>query len=133
MQRAFPLLLACLALAAAGCGDNGHHYDPGARLGYQVEARYASAPAGLRTGSPVRIAGVDVGRVTAVRRGGGGPALVELTIDFAGQPVYTNADATLRPRIFQAGAYFVDLRPGTPRSGLVPDGGRIRGRVPVTS
>lgn len=132
MHRAAVPLIACLALAATGCGGDDRHDDPGDRPGYQVEARYASVPAGLRTGSPVRIAGIDVGKVTAVERGSK-PVTVELTIELKGQPVYGNAEAALRPRIFQEGAYFVDLRPGTPGSAPVPDGGRIRGRVPATS
>ena len=70
----------------------------------------------LHLASPVRIAGVDVGKVTAIRRvGGSSPAaVVTMTIDGQGLPVHSDATADIRPRLFLEGNFYVDLAPGTP-------------------
>jgi len=69
----------------------------------------------IKAGSPVRVAGIQVGRVTGVEaHGDGRTSLLELQLrDDAPRP---RADATLkiRPRIFLEGNFFVDLQPGTP-------------------
>ena len=95
---------------------------------YEVHAEFASANS-IREGSPVRIAGVDVGRVARVTgRPESGGARVTLEIEEAGRPVHADASARIRPRIFLEGNFFVDLRPGSPRSPELADGGTI----PVT-
>lgn len=80
---------------------------------YQIEATFRTAASEIRKGSPVRIAGVNVGKVADVRRGPGNTALVRMTIDDAGRPVHADAEAKIRPRLFLEGNFFVDLRPGT--------------------
>jgi phospholipid/cholesterol/gamma-HCH transport system substrate-binding protein len=82
---------------------------------YEIRAAFASAN-DLRTGSPVRIAGVEVGRVTAVTplHEGGAGALVTMRIEDAGRPVHADATAKIRPRIFLEGNFFVDLTAGSP-------------------
>jgi len=79
----------------------------------------------LHRGSPVRIAGVNVGRVTAVRRGPGTTGLVTMAISDAGRPVHSDATLKIRPRLFLEGNFFVDLEPGTPAAPELPDGGTI--------
>lgn len=70
---------------------------------------------GLKPNSPVRIAGVNVGRVTAVESAGEGAraATVTMAINDDGRPIHADARAKIRPRIFLEGNFFVDLEPGT--------------------
>ena len=75
-------------------------------------------------GSPVRIAGVDVGRVTGLDHGPGDTA--ELTMTIGGsQKVRTDATLKIRPRLFLEGGYYVDLKPGSPSAPDLPSGGTI--------
>lgn len=101
---------------------------------YEVKAVFASAASEIRKGSPVRIAGVNVGKVTKVQRGQGTTALVTMTIDDPGRPVHTDAVAKIRPRLFLEGNFFVDLQPGTPERPEIADGGTIplsQTKIPV--
>ncbi len=70
--------------------------------------------ANLGQRSPVRIAGVEVGKVTKVeaRRGGGGR--VTMKLKRSALPIHADAELKIRPRIFFEGNFFVDLQPGTP-------------------
>ena len=91
-------------------------------------------PTTSRPGSPVRIAGVNVGKVTGVeassrrrdrahRRG----AIVHMEIEKAGLPIKTDARMKVRPRIFLEGNCFVDLSPGSPSAPALPEGGDAPG------
>jgi phospholipid/cholesterol/gamma-HCH transport system substrate-binding protein len=93
---------------------------------YEVRAAFASAN-DLRTGSPVRIAGVEVGKVTGVEplHEGGEGALVTMRIKDQGRPVHTDATAKIRPRIFLEGNFFVDLTAGSPSAPELDDGDTI--------
>lgn len=94
--------------------------------GYDVHAIFASGlSGGLHSGSPVRIAGVNVGHVTGVARGPGGTADVTMEISSAGQPIHRDATVKARPRIFLEGNFFLDLQPGTPSAPAMPSGGTI--------
>jgi phospholipid/cholesterol/gamma-HCH transport system substrate-binding protein len=66
--------------------------------------------------SPVRIAGVDVGKVVDVRpmEDGSGLVKVKMQIRDEGLPIKRDAELTIRSRLFLEGNYFVDLEPGTP-------------------
>jgi virulence factor Mce-like protein len=93
---------------------------------YEVQAAFTSAN-NLRPGSPVRIAGVDVGKVTKVeraRRGGEG-AIVTMTVGESGRPLHADAKVKIRPRIFLEGNFFVDVEPGTPTAPELGDGDTI--------
>lgn len=92
---------------------------------YEIDATFRTAASEIREGSPVRIAGVNVGKVTDVRRGPGATAIVRMTIDDRGRPVHVDAQAKIRPRLFLEGNFFVDLRPGTPTAPALPAGGSI--------
>jgi len=76
---------------------------------------------------PVRIAGVDVGKVVEVRHlePGREGAVVTMRIDDAGRPIHRDATVTIRPRLFLEGNWFLEVQPGTPSSGELPDGGGI--------
>jgi phospholipid/cholesterol/gamma-HCH transport system substrate-binding protein len=94
---------------------------------YEVNAVFQSANS-IRPGSPVRIAGVDVGKVKEVKadEDNQNAAVVVLQVDDEGRPVHEDATAKIRPRIFLEGNFFVDLRPGSPRSPELEDGGTIK-------
>jgi len=84
------------------------------RSHYEVKAAFKSAN-NLRTASPVRIAGVEVGKVTKVARArkGDNGAIVTMRIQDKGRPLHADATFKIRPRIFLEGNFFVDVTPGT--------------------
>jgi virulence factor Mce-like protein len=93
---------------------------------FQVNATFESANS-IRPGSPVRIAGVQVGKVKAVKpQEGTDAAVLVLNIDKDGLPLHTDATAKIRPRIFLEGNFFVDLQPGTPEAPVLEDGGTLK-------
>jgi ABC-type transporter Mla subunit MlaD len=93
--------------------------------GYRVHAVFQSSN-NLRPGSPVRIAGVNVGKVTEVTRyKRTNLAEVAMELDDKGLPIHRDATLKIRPRIFLEGNFFVDLKPGSPSAATVPDGGTI--------
>src|SRR5256714_3679277 len=93
---------------------------------YKLHAIFRSAN-NLQPKSPVRIAGVDIGKVTDVEpiKGGAGAAKVTMEIEKKGLPIHKDAELKVRPRIFLEGNFFVDLQPGTPEAPLIKDGGDI--------
>jgi phospholipid/cholesterol/gamma-HCH transport system substrate-binding protein len=93
---------------------------------YTVHATFANAN-GLQPGSLVRIAGVNVGTVTAVSTEPGcksasttqsacQAADVTMNITNQGLPIHDDATFAIRPRIFLEGNFFVDVSPGTPEA-----------------
>src|SRR5215217_4697737 len=84
------------------------------RSHYEVKAAFKSAN-NLRVASPIRIAGVEVGKVTAIERAkkGDNGALVTMEIQDKGRPLHKDASFKIRPRIFLEGNFFVDVSPGT--------------------
>jgi phospholipid/cholesterol/gamma-HCH transport system substrate-binding protein len=94
--------------------------------GFRVKATFQSANS-LRLNSPVRIAGVAVGKVKKVEaKPGTDQALVTMEIKPDGLPIHEDATAKIRPRIFLEGNFFVDLHPGTPSSPQLEDGDVIK-------
>jgi ABC-type transporter Mla subunit MlaD len=81
----------------------------------------------LHLASPVRIAGVDVGQVTSVKRvsSSSTAAIVTMTIDSSGLPIHADATADIRPRLFLEGNYYVDLHPGAPAAPTLSTGGTL--------
>jgi ABC-type transporter Mla subunit MlaD len=93
---------------------------------FEVQAVFPSANS-IRPGSPVRIAGVNVGKVKTVEaQQGSDAAVVTMQIDDAGRPIHADARAKIRPRIFLEGNFFVDLQPGTPQAPVLEDGDTIK-------
>ena len=78
----------------------------------------------LQARSVVRMAGVDVGRVTEVESvpGSAPAALVTMELSDEALPLRSDAQVRVRPRIFLEGNYFVDLRPGSPSARELEDG-----------
>jgi len=93
--------------------------------GYRVGAVFENANE-IRPGSPVRIAGVNVGKVKHVDQfGNSAAARVSMELDDAALPIHKDATFKIRPRIFLEGNFFVDLRPGTPSAGNISEGDTI--------
>jgi virulence factor Mce-like protein len=91
---------------------------------YEIKAMVRSANE-LQNRSPVRIAGVNVGKVKTVERGPGNTAIVTMAIDKSALPIHRDATLKIRPRLFLEGNFFVDLAPGTPSAPDLPEGGTI--------
>ena len=79
---------------------------------YELNAVFDNA-ANIRTKSPVRIAGVNVGEVREVNSVGDA-AEVTFTVNDEGLPIHEDAEVEIRPRIFLEGNFFLDVRPGSP-------------------
>jgi phospholipid/cholesterol/gamma-HCH transport system substrate-binding protein len=90
---------------------------------YEVKAAFASSN-NLRPASPVRIAGVEVGRVVKVEpvHAGSPGALVTMRLNKQGLPLHDDAKFAIRPRIFLEGNFFVDVTPGSASSPEANDG-----------
>ncbi len=88
--------------------------------GYRLKAQFATA-VNIRPKSPVRIAGVGVGKVVSVKREGN-TGLVTMEIEKSGLPIHTDATVKIRPRIFLEGNFFVDLQPGSPSAKTISSG-----------
>jgi phospholipid/cholesterol/gamma-HCH transport system substrate-binding protein len=92
---------------------------------YEVKAVFTSSN-GLRPDSPVRIAGVQVGKVKRVEaQEGSNHTVVTMAIDDNGLPLHEDATMKIRPRIFLEGNFFVDLSPGTPGAPELEDGDTV--------
>ena len=91
--------------------------------GYRLNAVFATA-LNIKTKSPVRIAGVDVGKVTGLRREGKA-GLVSMEIENQGLPIHADATMKIRPRIFLEGNWFVELQPGSPSAKTLSSGATI--------
>ena len=79
---------------------------------YELNAVFDNANE-LKERSPVRIAGVEVGKVKSIEPHGDDKAKVRMEIQKEGLPIKENAQIKVRQRIFLEGNYFVDLQPGT--------------------
>ncbi|MFM8884487.1 MAG: MlaD family protein [Solirubrobacterales bacterium] len=93
--------------------------------GYQFNAVFTSSNV-IRTDSPVRIAGVNVGKVVKVSgQEGTDNAVLTMEVDKSALPIHRDATLKIRPRIFLEGNFFVDLKPGTPSAPEIEDGDTI--------
>lgn len=94
--------------------------------GYEMSAVFEDTSA-IAINSPVRIAGVEVGKVSAVEAAGEGSTAsrVAMKIDEEALPLHTDAELKIRPRIFLEGNFFVDVRPGTPSADELESGETI--------
>ncbi|MGZ4268750.1 MAG: MlaD family protein [Solirubrobacteraceae bacterium] len=95
---------------------------------FRVKAVFTSAIE-IRKNSPVRIAGVNVGKVVSVDpKPGTDYSVVTMEVNKDGLPIHKDATMKIRPRIFLEGNFFVDIQPGTPDAPNIGDGDTI----PVT-
>jgi virulence factor Mce-like protein len=93
---------------------------------FTIEAAFNNVN-NINKNSPVRIAGVNVGKVTGVRFVGAGrqAAIVSMRIDNSGLPIHSDATVLIRPRIFLEGNFFVDVHPGSASAPVLHDGGML--------
>src|SRR3954469_7962557 len=95
---------------------------------YELKATSNTAN-NLKPKSPVRIAGVEVGKVTKVKpvpdSPKGGAAEVTMEIRKKGLPIHKDAQLKIRQRIFLEGNFFVDIMPGSPSAPVLKDGSTI--------
>ena len=92
--------------------------------GNQVRIEFESANS-ITPNSPVRIAGVNVGKVDSIEAGPGDASTVVVNLDDEALPLHTDATARIRPRTFLEGAFFVDIRPGSPSAPELPNDGTV--------
>ncbi len=92
---------------------------------YKVQAVFENSNL-VAPRSPVRIAGIDVGKVVAVDQYKDTEmSVVTMEITDNGRPVGKDATMKIRPRLFLEGNFFIDLKPGTPGAEELADGGLI--------
>jgi len=94
---------------------------------FEVKVAFTSA-GDLKPKSPVRIAGIEVGKVSKVETVGDGrqaAALVTMKIKDSGLPLHKDATFKVRPRLFLEGNYFVDASPGSPSAPELGDGDTV--------
>jgi virulence factor Mce-like protein len=95
---------------------------------YELKAMFRDVES-LKPRSPVRIAGVEVGKVTKIEpKDGGGAAEVTMELREDALPIRKDARLQIRSRIFLEGNFFVDIQPGSPSAGELDDGST----VPIT-
>lgn len=125
-SRPIPYAIALIALVAIGSylavtKDIPFINDP-----YTIQAAFKDTN-GIKSGSPVRIAGVNVGEVTEVdlTSAGARSAVLTMSIKDRGRPIKTDATMKIRPRIFLEGNFFVEVTAGRPGSDELAEGGMI--------
>jgi phospholipid/cholesterol/gamma-HCH transport system substrate-binding protein len=91
---------------------------------YELKAMFRDAQ-NLKTRAPVRIAGVEVGKVTKVEPKDAGAAEVTMELSEDALPLRDDARAQIRSRIFLEGNFFVDIKPGSPSTGELDDGSTL--------
>jgi ABC-type transporter Mla subunit MlaD len=101
---------------------------------YELHAVFQNG-VNVRADSPVRIAGVNVGKVESVKsicpdgEAGTCPdpsaAEVTFTVNSEGQPIRSDALVEIRPRIFLEGNFFLDVQPGSPSARELHSGDTI--------
>ena len=93
---------------------------------FELRAAFENSPP-IQKGQAVRIAGVDVGKVSSVEPvGGDSPAVVvTMKLEDDALPIHKDATVKVRPRIFFEGNLFFDIHPGTPGSPDLEDGETI--------
>ena len=102
---------------------------PFTSYGYELNATFANS-ANIAKNSPVRIAGVEVGKVISSERDGNATT-VTFTVDGSGRPIHTDAFAMVRPADLPRGQLLRRPRPRQPqRTGPGQRRARSRSAVP---
>ena len=99
---------------------------------FELSAAFRTAN-DIKPGSAVRVAGVNVGKVSEIetidpssqlgRKGAG--AIVHMELEDNGLPIKADARMKIRPRIFLEGNWFVDIAPGSPGAPELPEGATV--------
>jgi phospholipid/cholesterol/gamma-HCH transport system substrate-binding protein len=82
---------------------------------YELKARFENAPP-IQKNQAVRIAGVDVGKVSKIEPVSDDSSAITVTMKLEDEalPIHEDARIKVRPRIFFEGNLFFDIQPGTP-------------------
>jgi phospholipid/cholesterol/gamma-HCH transport system substrate-binding protein len=93
---------------------------------FELKATFENSPP-IQKNQAVRIAGVDVGKVSKIEPVGGDSPAVVVTMKLENEalPIHEDATIKVRPRIFFEGNLFFDVRPGTPGSPELDSGDTI--------
>lgn len=79
----------------------------------------------VRSGSPVRVAGINVGEVTGVKADGDATRIA-FSVTPAARPIHQDATVTIRDRLFLEGSYYLQLDPGSPSAPVAAQGFTIK-------
>ncbi len=95
---------------------------------YELKGAFQNANS-LKANSPVRIAGVEVGKVKTIEAIPGGKkegaAIVTMELKKSALPIHEDAQLKVRPRVFLEGNFFVDIKPGSPSAKTLKSGQTI--------
>ncbi|MDX6640979.1 MAG: phospholipid/cholesterol/gamma-HCH transport system substrate-binding protein [Solirubrobacteraceae bacterium] len=120
-----PIAAAVITIAViAGVSYYAFNNGPPLVHGFRIHALMTDSNA-LRVLSPVRIAGINVGKVTSVESGPGATTKVNMELDERALPIHRDATLRVRPRLFVEGGYYVALAPGSPSAPPMKDGDTI--------
>ena len=97
---------------------------PFTSYGYELKATFSNG-VNISKNSPVRIAGVEVGKVITRRTGRRRHRWSASRSSGAGRPIHKDAFAEIRPRIFLEGNFFIELDPGSPSAPEMSSGETI--------
>ncbi len=120
--RAGILTLVVLVVAAYfGFTKSNPFSDP-----YELKAVVRDAQ-NLKPGAPVRVAGVEVGKVTTIEAAEEDEPAARVTMQLREDalPVHADAELQIRPRILLEGNFFVDLDPGSSSADSLDDGATL--------
>ena len=93
--------------------------------GYRFKAEFKSSNQLVTGFSPVRIAGVTVGKVVGVEKGSGANTIVTMEVKDDALPLHRDATVRIRPRLFLEGGFAVELTTGSPGAPKLPDNGML--------
>jgi virulence factor Mce-like protein len=93
--------------------------------GYRLHANFESSNQLVPGFSPVRLAGVTVGKVIKVENGPGDLTKVTMELKDDALPIHEDARLRIRPRLFLEGGFAVELRPGSPSAPELDDGATL--------
>jgi phospholipid/cholesterol/gamma-HCH transport system substrate-binding protein len=79
----------------------------------------------VRSGSPVRVAGINVGEVTGVSSDGNATKIA-FNLNGTARPIHQDATVAIRDRLFLEGSYYLQLEPGSPSAPVAPEGFTIK-------
>ncbi|MBO9531718.1 MAG: MCE family protein [Solirubrobacteraceae bacterium] len=120
IRSGFATLIVLIAIVAVAFTKDNPFHRP-MHIGVVVQNA-----AGIKPGSLVRIAGVDVGSVSSVERYNGAEAAkLNLDINENGLPIHEDARVRIRPRLFLEGNFVVEISPGRPGAKRLEDGDTI--------
>ncbi len=94
------------------------------RGGDEIHAIFADANQ-LKSGSAVRLAGLDIGEVDDVRASSDGRALVTMRLKPDAPPLHADARFTVQPRLAFEGNFYVRVDPGSPDASRLRDGATV--------